>query len=391
MRRLFVLAALAVSALSFAKWARPNLDVPIARLIKNVEAKLKANPKDAEAAYHLGRLHSMAFAESKGNVELYGTEKDFRYPHWSTVKVTRASTNPKLMKDELTHLKKSLDFYLTASKLDDKNGLYRLGYAWMLEQAAPFASQIGAMSHGSFPMRTGDYVRLALAHYRNLYESFLDKDLKAQGHIMGVQDVYVSEDAGAGIIRLSPKLPSREKAEILANIKKLEKKAVGITPIVFPLDRVSTFGALLSPRTQVSFDLAGDGHTRNWSWVGSNTGILVWDPRGTGQVTSGRQLFGSSTFWLFYNNGYEALAALDNSGDGWLTGRELAGIAVWTDLNGNGKSEKGEVRPVSDWNVTGISTRASGRSSVLWASEGIRFGDGGTCPTYDWEPTSIRR
>jgi hypothetical protein len=95
---------------------------------------------------------------------------------------------------------------------------------------------------------------------------------------------------------------------------------------------------------------------------------------------------------MFWKNGYEPLAALDNNGDGWLTGTELNGIAVWQDRNGNGRSDKGEVIPMEKMGIAGICVRPSGLSEgVPSNTEGIRLQSGATLPTYDWTPVSVRR
>jgi hypothetical protein len=60
-------------------------------------------------------------------------------------------------------------------------------------------------------------------------------------------------------------------------------------------------------------------------------------------IESGRQLFGSVTWWMFWRDGYQAPAALDDDGNGWLEGNELAGIAIWRDLNGNGVCDPSEI------------------------------------------------
>ncbi len=137
-----------------------------------------------------------------------------------------------------------------------------------------------------------------------------------------------------------------------------------------------------------------------WRWVTPKAGILVWDAEGTGRITSGRQLFGSVTWWMFWRDGYEALRALDDDGDGWLRSKELAGIAVWCDRNGNGVSEKGEVKPISAYGIVAIAVGAiGGVDSVLFNPKGVQLRDGNFLPTYDWiaepalpvSPTAPRR
>jgi hypothetical protein len=69
-------------------------------------------------------------------------------------------------------------------------------------------------------------------------------------------------------------------------------------------------------------------------------------------ISSGEQLFGTSTFGKSWKNGYEALASLDANRNGEVGGLELADLALWFDHNQNGKSEEGEVRRLSEVGVT---------------------------------------
>ena len=78
-------------------------------------------------------------------------------------------------------------------------------------------------------------------------------------------------------------------------------------------------------------DLAGSGQAQPYTWVQPDTGILVWDPWSEGRIRSGRQLFGSVTFHMFWSDGYRALDALDDNRDGELRGNELKGLAAWFD------------------------------------------------------------
>lgn len=77
-----------------------------------------------------------------------------------------------------------------------------------------------------------------------------------------------------------------------------------------------------------------------------DTALLVWDEDGRGDVPSGRELFGSVTWWIFWNNGYEALKSLDNDNNGWLEDLELIGVAVWRDQNSNGVLSRAKCNPL---------------------------------------------
>jgi hypothetical protein len=133
--------------------------------------------------------------------------------------------------------------------------------------------------------------------------------------------------------------------------------------------------------------------------VNADAGFLVWDPENRQHIASCRQLFGSVTWWMFWRDGYQALAALDDDGNGWLEGKELQGIAIWRDTNGNGICDPGEVISLRDAGIVRIAVRATGRTSsgnsggpsgTLFNPLGIQLRDGTSLPTYDWTPVSVQ-
>jgi hypothetical protein len=161
----------------------------------------------------------------------------------------------------------------------------------------------------------------------------------------------------------------------------------GMTPIIFTLSEGGDLASCLAPAATVCFDLDGSGREREWPWVRPDTGILVWDPARTGKIASGRQLFGSVSWWIFFDDGYQALAALDNDGDGELRGEELRGIAVWFDRNSDGISDPGEVVPVEEMGIERLAARATTTVGGCPANRtGLRLRDGRILPTYDWIP-----
>jgi hypothetical protein len=148
--------------------------------------------------------------------------------------------------------------------------------------------------------------------------------------------------------------------------------------------------SLLNEDSRVRFDLDGSGRTQSWHWVRSNTAILAWDATGSGNITSGRQLFGSVSWWIFFDNGYEALDALDDNRDGELAGEELNGIVGWLDRNGNGASEPGETTPIKQLGVRAIRVQATSTENGCPANRsGIRMAGGRVLPTYDWIATPV--
>ena len=72
-----------------------------------------------------------------------------------------------------------------------------------------------------------------------------------------------------------------------------------------------------------------------------------------------------------------------------LQRRELDGIAIWRDENGNGISDAGEVKPLREWGIGRLETRGILRDGVLCNPRGALRGDGASLPTYDWTPRSL--
>ncbi len=90
---------------------------------------------------------------------------------------------------------------------------------------------------------------------------------------------------------------------------------------------------------------------------------------------------------MFWENGYEAMRALDDNSDGKLSGAELTGLAIWRDVNSNGISDVGEVKSLAAWGIVELSCayESEDESDVFIASSkaGVTVADGSTRATYD--------
>lgn len=236
--------------------------------------------------------------------------------------------------------------------------------------------------------------RIAADHYYFAFEATIKKDAarEEQPIFGGLRDL-ISYEAGKSFQKLAeadPAIAAKDEARpnaIAEGLKKLgalpENRA--ITPIVFSLNSSSSLSELLAPQITSTFDLDGSGRDQAWPWLRPDTALLVWDPSNAGVITSGRQLFGSVTWWMFFRNGYEALDALDDNADGSLSGRELRGMAAWFDRNSNGESDPGEVVSLASLGIASISVQVTGhdgRSPMNHA--GLTLTSGQTLPTYDW-------
>jgi hypothetical protein len=352
------------------------------------------------------------------------------------------------------HLREAIRNYRRATELDARNALAWLGLGWVLEEAStlgePFATpgegpsepldrearsrvrglivRLGAAGSadresamkslaGELPAalplldeaapraepearaRILDLVARywqdrALSAYRRAYELALEADRKRSFRGPGANEI-ISLDAAEAIRRIFGRRPLTDAAR--AELGRIEEQTKGlprgvpITPLIFSFEAARPLEELLDPSRYVRFDLAGDSRSAAWPWLQPGTALLVWDPAGTGRITSGRQLFGSVTWWIFWENGYEPLALLDDDGDGWVAATELTDLAVWRDRNGNGVSDPGEVIPAAQAGIARLAARPAGRSrEIPWNPRGLATTDGRVLPTYDWTPCPLR-
>lgn len=135
------------------------------------------------------------------------------------------------------------------------------------------------------------------------------------------------------------------------------------------------------------FDADPSALTGPWPWVTKDAGWLVYDPTGKGDTSSSLQLFGNVAFWMFWENGHDALASLDDNGDGVLTGDELKGLAIWHDTSHPAYSDPREVKPLSEHGIVAVSCRFERdrphTDRIAFSTQGVTFRDGKTRPTFD--------
>jgi len=94
------------------------------------------------------------------------------------------------------------------------------------------------------------------------------------------------------------------------------------------------------------------GAPKTSDWPTATTPWIALDLDGDGKITSGAELFGSSTVLPGggrADNGFLALAALDANGDGVLDARDpmFGKLVLWSDRDGDHQSSPGELRPLA--------------------------------------------
>jgi tetratricopeptide (TPR) repeat protein len=258
------------------------------------------------------------------------------------------------------HLAKAIAAYQKAVKIAPQHLPSQLGLGWAHQQAGDKAA--------------------ALEAYRKALKLAWAKEKE------GVFGGSLTEEAGRYLLALLDKeKDAKDIAEVEGILKKVSEVPRAMTPVIIPLQPDAALEDLVNPQANVAFDLDGSGEQRRWGWITPKAGWLVHDPRGEGKITSGLQMFGGVTFWVLWQDGYQALAALDNNRDGMLRGEELSGMAIWRDVNSNGISELGEVSTLGAWKVSGLSCRGESHpSGIPFSPNGVEFSDRSTRPSYDW-------
>lgn len=304
-----------------------------------------------------------------------------------------------LSEDDVTSIRQLLH---TWSQDRTGNVLRQLIQPGFLDKAARYCSQRYLSPNGEEQDQIDRLLRRywleqSIEHYRRavercIAEIFEDAAMRDRLTLSMALEAYQS------YARLVRERGFRDQAEetyvsqLEGRMKELEKLQVGnaVSPILFSLAGCKTLGELITPDLAVPFDLNGDGIDELWPWIAPDAGWLVWDPKGRGEITSGQQLFGTASAWLFFEDGYHVLDALDDDRDGRLMGLELAGIAVWFDRDTDGVSDRGEVIPVEELGIVALATEATetiGRS--LGNPCGVELADGRVLPTFDWVLESV--
>ena len=139
---------------------------------------------------------------------------------------------------------------------------------------------------------------------------------------------------------------------------------VASDPIV--LDMTGDGLALRALSDGVHFDVTGDGVADQTGWIGAGNALLVRDENRNGQIDDARELV-SEQFGGGFNSSLEALASLDGNHDGRLdaTDETFATLKVWQDANGDGISQTGELRGLSEAGIQSIASASTPSESLL--------------------------
>ncbi len=127
------------------------------------------------------------------------------------------------------------------------------------------------------------------------------------------------------------------------------------TPLVLSLDE----RPVVFTRARGEFDLSGRDASYDTDWVSAATPWLALDLDGDGRIGDGRELFGSMTVLpsgARAHDGFEALRALDDDGDGAITPSDaaFARLVLWSDADQDRRSAPDELVTLRDAGVLAI-------------------------------------
>lgn len=428
MKKWVVLFLLAAVAPGRAMFMMPEW-IPAERVVSNLQARVAANPGDAEAHFSLARAHYLAFAfgmnavpanEYSGKLNVapqwmlggdptYHLRQaearrragdDTRDPgYWKKVQAIAAQ----LVKEGWTparadldsrkkHAEAALGAFQEALRLAPENGLYELGLASLIAQWNEWS---GSNKVASTQFKGMDSAAAA-KHFLRAYKLAIGADLKNKYQPASGFGSLVSYEAGQALLRMTEKntnlIPESEATGIRSGVAKIKKLPMGpITPLIVPLGPAESIRELIDDAARVEFDLSGMGLGRVWPWLrGDRAGFLIWQSPYGEPVVSGRQMFGGYTFRLFWRDGFDALASLDDNGDGIISGAEREGLKVWFDRNNNGRSEPDELVALDDMGIVSLATATTDRESGHPVHRaGIKLRDGTTRALWDWMPQPV--
>ena len=327
-------------------------------MIANLE---KRGQSDAHAQYLLGRVYSLAYAQKltvvkveKGSSDPYFGQLDPGFPPAAVA--GQAQLRRK-------YLEKAIRAFQNAVLLDPKNLSAKLGLGWCYEQSGRRKEALNLYRQ----VFAGRYVLEKAGATSSLIDS------------MGVE-------AGSYLIhKLDPMKDAKEIADVTKKVAELRAIPRAVTPVLIPLQRGARFESLVNPNADVRFDLDGTG-PRRWGWVTPRAGWLVYRETKP-QIRSGLQLMGGVSWWVFWKDGYEAMSSLDDDGDGWLTGLETRGLAVWQDRDGDGVSQPDELLSLEELGIEALSCQGQRHPDGFpFSPGGVRYRDGSTDDSYDWTP-----
>jgi hypothetical protein len=237
--------------------------------------------------------------------------------------------------------------------------------------------EVAVLNKGSYTRTNGttmEYIDAALTYFSSATNlPVITVQQMSYAHKAGK---YVISYAG-GAMTLNP---ARRKGEIdpragaltASALLTFKNKSIGmLSPIILDLDGDGVEMVSIK-KAKASFDMNGDGVADDTGWVGKGDGFLVIDRNNDGLITSASELsFAAEN--KDARSDLEALAALDNNGDGVLNKDDarFGELKIWVDTNGNGVTDAGELKSLAEHGITEIGLRGQNREGTAKVGENV--------------------
>lgn len=130
-----------------------------------------------------------------------------------------------------------------------------------------------------------------------------------------------------------------------------------IDPLVLKLGGGSVHTTNLQGST-VMFDMAANGKKVRTGWITPDHAFLVRDRNRNGLIDDSSEMFSERTS-ATAATGFGALAQFDSNRDGWVDYRDrlYKELRLWTDINVDGVTQKGELRTLNEFGITYLAVK----------------------------------
>ena len=315
-------AVLLLAILGVVAWTRPVAalyaeidleEVPIDRLVANMERRAAQNPQDAEAQHQLARIHAMAYTSKRdslivvpGSSELWSQQTHvpflaqchkgieprnleapapvleaagekapppqpekkpadagrWRGSHRGGEPKVQTTDDPQKQAAAKEHLQKAIAHYKKALALAPDNLTIALGLAWVLDQSGDKDGAVAGYRR---------VVQLGWEQEQKLLPKKVPGGIQLGGGVGPDWQSVTSEAAGY----LLPHLDAQDAAEIATlkeRVAKLMQVNRAVTPLIIPLVAGSPVEDLVDSAARVRFDADGSGVRHSWSWITPKAG-----------------------------------------------------------------------------------------------------------------------
>ena len=231
--------------------------------------------------------------------------------------------------------------------------------------AATKIGEVAVLNKGSYTRTDGttmDFIDATLTYFSSATNT---PDLYTRSQKFDRRPSKYAMDFANGEMRInigprSATVDSRSGVLGGSNLLSFKKKQFGIfTPVVLDLDG-NGLDLSIYKKSRASFDMNGDGGLDDTGWISRDDGFLVIDRNNDGQINHASEL-GFATEGTDPSSGFAGLAALDSNEDQVIDAKDarFTELKVWIDANGNGFTESGELKSLTETGIKSISLKAN--------------------------------